>query len=86
MPSHVREERFLIQIGTTDDALRVQELLDESQVWPQRFRVQIAASETRAARQFYGATSLDVLADAAEYLLSSSLGPESSLPKIRKGN
>ena len=68
MAELLKEERYIFFLGTTEYVLRVQELIKGSSLWPERFRIQVAASYSRAGRKFYGTTSQEVVALATEYL------------------
>lgn len=66
--SLIREERFILRLGAEEHILRIQERLAGSDIWPKPFRVLLPAQRTRPARRFYGASCLEVAAQAAAYL------------------
>jgi phenylacetate-coenzyme A ligase PaaK-like adenylate-forming protein len=71
MANLIREERYILQMGTEEHILRVQELVLGAETWPERFRIKMPASHTREAKTFYGATSDEVVRRAVEFLSSS---------------
>ena len=68
MATILREERYIVSIGLEEHVLRVQQLISGSDSWPQRFRVQIPASEDRKANTMYGSTGKEVAERAVDYL------------------
>ena len=68
MAELIREECYILSIGLEKHFLRVQELISAPTDWPDAFRIQLAASSRRAARNFYGATASAVLDLAVAYL------------------
>jgi hypothetical protein len=68
MATMIKEETYILYIGTEEYVLRVQELLWGLEPWPERFRVQIPASAERKATTVYGSTGRDAAERAMEYL------------------
>lgn len=68
MAELIREECYILSTGLEKHFLRVQELISAPTDWPDAFRIQLAASPRRAARNFYGATASAVLDLAVAYL------------------
>jgi hypothetical protein len=69
MATMVKEERYIFRLHGAEHELRVQELVWGSEVWPERFRVELPAPDDREAVAFYGATGREAVERAAEYLL-----------------
>lgn len=74
MANLVREERYILQIGTEEHILRVQELLSGAEIWPEKYRIQVPASPLREAKKFYGATSRAAVDRAVRYLTAFAAG------------
>ena len=68
MAELIKEERYIFFIGAKEYVLRVQELIKGPSLWPARFRIDVAASYSRAGRKFYGTTAQEVVERATEYL------------------
>lgn len=68
MATMIKEERYIVYLGTEEYVLRVQELLGGLEPWPDRFRAQIPASAERNATTVYGSTGREVAERATEYL------------------
>ena len=68
MATLIKEERYLVRIGSHEYVLRPQLLLSGNEVWPERWLVDVAASSEIQPRRFYGKTSLQVAAKAARHL------------------
>jgi hypothetical protein len=68
MGTIIKEERYIVYIGTEEHMLRVQELLRGLEPWPERFRAQIPASAERQATTVYGSTGREVVELATEFL------------------
>ena len=68
MTTLLREERYILRSGNQEHVLRVQELISGSEAWIERFRVQLSASNLRAAKTIYGSTGREVAEKAAAYL------------------
>src|SRR5690242_14582469 len=68
MAELIREECYILKIGLEKHFLRVQELMSEPTNWPHAFRIQLAASSGRAAKNFYGVTARAVLDLAVTHL------------------
>jgi hypothetical protein len=64
----IREQRYIVYIGTEEHVLRMQELLWGSESWPERFRVLLPASREWAATTTYGSTGREAAERAMEYL------------------
>jgi len=64
----IKEEKYIVYIGTEEYELRVQELLWGSEPWPERFRAQIPASAERKATTLFGSTGREAAERATEYL------------------
>lgn len=73
MPELIKEERYILRVGTEEHVLRVQQLLQGSTPWSERFRIELPASRTRNARKFYGTTAREVVDLAVEFLSSKCL-------------
>lgn len=71
MSTILKEERYLLYLNGNEHFLRVQELISGTEIWPERFRVQLAASSERESARFYGSTALEVVLRASSYLSSS---------------
>jgi hypothetical protein len=71
MANLIKEERYIFQVGTEENILRVQELIWGSEPWSARCRIQVPASHTREAKSFFGATPQEAVERAAKYLSSS---------------
>ena len=76
MTDLLREERYILLVGTTEHVLRVQESIWASTAWPARFRIQVPTSSTREGKKIYGATAREALAAAVDYLPSAVQGSE----------
>lgn len=70
MPDLIREERFILRIGTEEHVLRVQQLVLGDARWPDEWRVNVPASHGLKAKLCYGSTAEQAAASAAEHLLS----------------
>jgi hypothetical protein len=66
----LREERYIIFVGSQELVLRIQEFLSGTESWPGRFRLNLPASDSYKARTFYGGSSFEVAREAVEYLES----------------
>ena len=68
MATMIKEERYILYVGTEEYVLRVQELLWGLEPWPERFRAQIPRSGDMNATTVYGSTGREVAERATEYL------------------
>lgn len=84
MAELIREERYILNIGLEKHFLRVQELISAPTNWPHAFRIQLAASPARNARNFYGVTARAVLDLAAAHLcgLLTEAGDQSAAGEV----
>jgi hypothetical protein len=73
MATIIKEERYIVYIGTEERVLRVQELLGGLEPWPEKFRTQIPASAERQATTVYGSTGREVVERATEFLSKFSV-------------
>jgi len=71
MSDLVKEERYILLLGTEEHILRVQELISGTTVWPMPYRINLAASYAQEGKTFYGTSAREVVERAAEYLPSS---------------
>lgn len=71
MANLITEYRYILQIGVEEVVLRVQELIWGAEPWPEKCRIQLPASPTRAAQKFYGANPREVVEKAVQYLEES---------------
>lgn len=71
MSDLAKKERYIVLLGTEEHVLRVQELVSGPTLWPSPFRIQLAASSSQVGKTFYGASALEVVERAAQYLSSS---------------
>lgn len=71
MTTLLREERYVLQIGSEEYVLRAQELIRGANPWPGKCRVQLAASGAREGKKFYGATPREAAERAVDYLSST---------------
>jgi hypothetical protein len=70
MASLIREERYIFQVETEADVLRVQEMVWGSDPWPEKFRVQVPASSEHGGKTFYGSTAQEAAERGVEYITS----------------
>ena len=68
MATILKEERYIVSIGLKEYVLRVQRLVGGLESWPEKFRVQIPASQERMATTVYGSTGKEVAERAVDYL------------------
>jgi hypothetical protein len=68
MVALIKEERYLVRIGSNEYVLRAQQLISGDEVWPDKWQVDIAASTGIQPKRFYGQTSMQVAAKAAKHL------------------
>ncbi len=73
MATTIKEERYIVYIGTEEHVLRVQELLGGLEPWPKRFRIQIPASAERQATTVFGSTEREVVERSTEFLSKFSV-------------
>jgi len=71
METVIKEERYILQIGSYEHILRVQELLNGVAPWPDRFRVQLVASHAHPGKTIYAASAEETVMLAATYLAAS---------------
>ena len=72
MATMIKEEKYILYVGTEECVLGVQELLWGSEPWPERFRAQIPASAERKTTTVYGSTGSEASERATEYLTCHS--------------
>jgi hypothetical protein len=68
MVALIKEERYLVRIGSNEYVLRPQLLISGDEVWPDRWQVDVAASPGIQPKRFYAETSMQVAAKAAKHL------------------
>jgi phenylacetate-coenzyme A ligase PaaK-like adenylate-forming protein len=68
MVALIKEERYLVRIGSNEFVLRPRLLISGNEVWPDRWQVDVAESAGIQAKRFYGETSMQVAARAAKHL------------------
>jgi hypothetical protein len=68
MAAMIKEERYIVYIGTEEHVMRVQELLWGLDSWPERFRVLLPASKESTATTIYGSTGREAAERATEFL------------------
>ncbi len=73
MATTIKEERYIVYIGTEEHVLRVQELLEGLEPWPERFRARIPASAERHATTVYGSTEREVVERSTQFLSKFSV-------------
>lgn len=73
MATMIKEERYIVYMGTEEHVLSVQELLGGLEPWPERFRTQIPPSAERQGTTVYGSTGREVVELATEYLSKFSV-------------
>ena len=78
MATMIKEQRYIVYIGTEEHVLRVQELLWGLESWPERFRVLLPTSREWTATTIYGSTARETAERAMEYL-SCFLGARARL-------
>jgi hypothetical protein len=66
----IKEEQYVMFIGTDGHVLRVQELIWGIEPWPERFRVHIPASDEQNGITVYAPTSREAVELATEHLLA----------------
>ena len=78
MAAMVKEEWYIVYVGTAEHRLRAQELLWGLEPWPERFRIVLPASREWASTTIYGSTGREAAERAVEYL-SRFLGARARL-------
>jgi len=68
MATMIKEDRYVVYIGSEEYVLRVQELLWGLDPWPERFRVLLPASNEWTATTMYGSTAREAAERTMEYL------------------
>ena len=68
MNSLIREETYILYLGTERFTLSIQELVWGLEPWPEKFRVQIPGTNGRKSTLVYGSTVREAAEKAAEYL------------------
>ena len=70
MNTLIKEEQYIMYVGTDRYALRVQEFVSGLEPWPDKFRALICAPDEWSATPVYGSTSREAAEAAADYILS----------------
>jgi hypothetical protein len=65
----IREEIYICYVGMREHVLRVEEFASAAP-WPERFRIQLPCSSERDGKKFYGASALEAVERAVQYLSS----------------
>jgi hypothetical protein len=68
MVALIKEERYLVRIGSKEYVLRPQQLISGDEVWPDTWQLDVTASPGIQPKRFYGETSMQVAAKAAKHL------------------
>ncbi len=76
MPSLIKEVRYVLQVGMEERFLRVQEYVWGTETWPNKCRVHVPASSSRAAKTMYAVNPDQAAEQAAKYIS----GPLSNAP------
>jgi len=70
MNTLIKEEQYIMRVGTDTYSVRVQEFVWGSEPWPEKFRALVCAPNEWNATPVYGSTSREAAEAAAEYILS----------------
>ena len=84
MAALIKEERYLVRIGSQEYVLRPQRLVSGDEVWPGRWQIDVSASPGIQAKRFYGQTSLQAAAKAAKHLAMCVEGRAGQLIRNRQ--
>jgi hypothetical protein len=68
MATMIREDKYILYVGTEEYVLPVQELLLGLEPWPERFRALLPASKEWTATTVYGSSGREAAERAMEYL------------------
>jgi len=68
MATMIREDKYILYVGTEEYVLPVQELLSGLEPWPEKFRALLPASREWTARTVYGSSGREAAERAMEYL------------------
>jgi hypothetical protein len=70
MATMIKEEKYILYIGTEEYVLGVQELLWGLEAWPEKFRALLPESGEWTATTVYGSSGREAAERAMEYLSS----------------
>ncbi len=68
MATMIKEEMYVVYVGTEEYVLHVQELVWGLEPWPERFRAQLPMSSDWTATVVYGSTGREAAERATQYL------------------
>src|SRR5258708_19710521 len=69
MATMIKEEKYVVYVGTEEYVLHVQELVWGLEPWPERFRAQLPMARDWTATVAYGSTGREAAERATQYLI-----------------